>query len=146
LYSQLFNALSPNLFPYDRCFCFGVFVKLNFWGEKCINFNYGTFFFYLFSCIKIATLCTGYSISCCTAINTMVVERCSSISECSDPLSMVVANVGDHGLKGKNCIEETSRGKTVLYEHRCFGTPCYFKCVYFWTLKIYRVWQKQVDN
>lgn len=122
-------------------------MKLNIWREECINFNYGTNFFNLFSCIEIATLCMGYSISCCTAINTMVVERCSSISECSDPLSMVVANVGDHAWpEGQNCIEENSHGKTVLYEHRCFWTPCYFKCVYFWTLKIYRVGQKQVDN
>jgi hypothetical protein len=77
-------------------------------------------FFNLFSCIKTAILCTGYSISCCTAINTVVVERCSSVSEYSDcssvseysdPLSMVVASVGDHGLKGKTALRKLLMGK-----------------------------------
>jgi hypothetical protein len=42
----------------------------------------------------------------------MVVERCSSVSEYSDPLSMVVAaNIDDHGLKGKTALRKLLMGK-----------------------------------
>lgn len=80
-------------------------------------------------------LCTGYNISCCTAINTLVVERCSSISEYIDLLSMVVANVRDHGLKGKTALRKLLMGKQCYMNTDAFGTCC-FKCMYFWTLKI----------
>jgi hypothetical protein len=53
----------------------------------------------------------------------MVVERCSSISECSDPLSMVVANVGDHGLKGKTALRKILMGKQCYMNTDAFGPP-----------------------
>ena len=64
----------------------------------------------------------GYSISCCTAINTVVIESCSSVSEYNDLLSMVVANVGDHGLKGKTALRKLLIGKQYYMNTDAFGT------------------------
>jgi len=53
----------------------------------------------------------------------MVVERCSSVSEYSDPLSMVVvvASVSDNGLKGKVALRKLLMGKQCYMNTDAFG-------------------------
>lgn len=80
-------------------------------------------FFNLFPCIKIAILCTGYSILCCTAINKMVVERFSSFSEYSDRLSIVVASTGDYGLMEKTALRKLLIGKLCYMDTDAYGPP-----------------------
>jgi hypothetical protein len=52
----------------------------------------------------------------------MVVERCHSVSEYSDLLSMVVAKVGDHGLKGETALRKLLVGKQYYMNTDAFGT------------------------
>jgi hypothetical protein len=58
----------------------------------------------------------------CT-INKKVVERFSSVSEYSNPLPVVVASVGNHGLKGKTALRKLLMGKQCYMSTDAYGTP-----------------------